>query len=144
MTATAETEPEDEAYAPPPRRTRTRPRKSETDLVLECMTLIDGLDGGHCRKVHGGAMGNVGEPDLDIVLHGRAAKLEAKRPESSEKPSAAQIGAMLRWRKAGALVGWFRSAQQMFDILDHSADLLFHVDLDHPGCVCPRHGNGVV
>jgi hypothetical protein len=131
MTAVAQ----DEEYAPPPRRTRVV-RRSEADVVAEGLDYIRGLPQAHARKVHGGALGNAGEPDLDAVVRGRAFKPEAKRPDGSEKPSAVQLAAMRRWEEAGALVGWFTSTEHLAQLLDHLDDLTFKVDLSKPGCQC--------
>lgn len=132
--------PEDAAYAPPPRRTRFRTR-SEADIVEDVLTYLRGLPGSYARKVHGGAYGNKGEPDIDACVRGRAVKLEAKRP--GEKPDPAQSGAMKRWSMAGALVGWFIDLAQVKQLLDHVDDRGFvPPDLTHPGCTCPAHANG--
>lgn len=132
---TASAVPQDEEYAPPPRRTRVA-RRSEADVVRDVMDYLLGLDRAYVRKVHGGALGNAGEPDLDAVVRGRAVKLEAKRPDGAEKPNMAQLNALKRWQLAGALVGWFTSTEHVVQLLDHLGEPQFAPDLGHPGCQC--------
>lgn len=127
--------PQDEEYAPPPRRTRVA-RRSEADVVADAMDYLMGLPQAYVRKVHGGALGNTGEPDLDAVVRGRSVKLEAKRPDGSEKPTGPQQAALRRWHAAGALVGWFTSTEHVVQILDHLDDEEFVPDLGKPGCQC--------
>jgi hypothetical protein len=127
--------PEDAAYAPPPRRTRVKTR-SEADIVSDALDYLRGV--GYARKVHGGAHGNAGEPDIDACVRGRSVKLEAKRP--GERPTPAQVGAMKRWADAGALAGWFTGNEHIVQILDHvDGGQDFVLDLSRPGCVCPVH-----
>lgn len=127
--------PQDEEYAPPPRRTRVV-RRSEADVVRDVMDYILGLRKAYVRKVHGGALGNTGEPDLDAVVRGWAVKLEAKRPDGSEKPTGPQLAALRRWHAAGALVGWFTSVEHVQQILAHLGEEDFVPDLSTPGCRC--------
>lgn len=130
----------DEEWSPEPERERVRRRpsgrrKPERDVVAEGIALL--RQRGYARKVHGGAYGNAGEPDVDAVVNGRACKFEAKA--SGNKPTAVQIGAMKRWAKAGALVGWFRGNQHLEELLLHLDDVNFVPDLTQPGCTCPLH-----
>lgn len=130
----------DEQWSPEPERQRIarRPagkRKPERDVVAEGIALL--RQRGYARKVHGGAYGNAGEPDVDAVVGGRACKFEAKT--SGTKPTPIQLGAMNRWAKAGALVGWFRNNAHLEELLLHVDDVNFVPDLKQPGCACPLH-----
>lgn len=136
--------PEDAVWSPDPRREQmarkaARPRrKPESEVVNEGITHIRARPRAYARKVHGGIHGNVGEPDVDAVVDGRACKFEAKAPDG-KKPTGTQMGALKRWAKTGALVGWFRSIAHLIELLDHVGERDFVPDLEHPGCVCPRH-----
>ena len=132
--------PVDEEWSPEPERERIRRRpagrrKPERDVVAEGIALL--RQKGYARKVHGGAYGNAGEPDVDAVVKGRACKFEAKG--AGNKPTPVQVGAMRRWAQAGALVGWFRNNQHLEDLLLHLDDVNFVPDLSQPGCSCPLH-----
>lgn len=130
----------DEEWSPEPERQRIarRPpgrRKPERDVVADGIALL--RQKGYARKVHGGAYGNAGEPDVDAVVKGRACKFEAKT--TGTKPTPVQLGAMKRWAGAGALVGWFRNNQHLEELLLHLDDVNFVPDLTQPGCACPLH-----
>lgn len=139
MTAFGEAVPQDEPFdgrVGVAMRRGVAPRhRSEADVVRDALGLLRSL--GYARKVHGGAHGNVGEPDIDGCVSGRALKLEAK--SIGNKPTGAQYASMRRWASAGALVGWFRTNGELCAILDHVADIGFVPDLDRPGCSCARH-----
>lgn len=116
-----------------------RPRlRAEADIVADALKLLRRLPHSYARKVHGGPMGNVGEPDLDGCTRGRATKFEAKQP--GKRPTPPQIGALRRWAAAGALVGWFTSNVHIEQLLDHLDEPDFVPDLEHPGCSCAKHG----
>lgn len=132
--------PADEAWDPEPQREKIRRRpavkhKPESDVVADGIALLRQI--GYARKVHGSAFGNAGEPDVDAVVRGRGCKFEAKT--GSNKPTATQMGAMRRWAKAGALVGWFRNNEHLNQLLAHLDDVNFVPDLEQPGCSCPLH-----
>lgn len=112
-------------------------RKPESEIVLDAINHIRSLPDGYARKVHGGSMGNAGEPDVDACVRGRACKLEAKA--GSNKPSTVQLAAMKRWAKAGALVGWFRTNTELQQLLDHLDEPEYETDLSAPGCSQPCH-----
>jgi hypothetical protein len=112
-------------------------RKPESEIVLEGINHIRSILHGYARKVHGGSMGNAGEPDVDACVRGRACKFEAKA--GANKPSRVQLAAMRRWEKAGALVGWFRSNAELQELLDHVAEPDYLTDLSAPGCSQPCH-----
>jgi hypothetical protein len=111
-------------------------RKPEREIVKEGIQYLRSI-GGYAWKIHGGAMGNVGEPDVDACVRGRSIKLEAKA--MGNKPTGPQIAALRRWSRAGALVGWFRSNEHIMALLDHLGEPGYVPDLAHPGCVCERH-----
>jgi hypothetical protein len=111
-----------------------RPRP-ESAIVSQGITFLRMQ--GWARKVHGGAMGSSGEPDVDACVRGYAVKLEAKRV--GEKPTSAQVAAMQRWQKAGAMVGWFTSNDHIAALLTHLGDPEYRTDLTKPGCSCPVH-----
>lgn len=115
------------------RGSKPRPRrKPESEIVLEGINHLRALPQGYARKVHGGSMGNAGEPDVDACVRGRAVKLEAKA--GSNTPSPVQLAALRRWAKAGALVGWFTSTSHIAELLDHLDDPHYETDLSAPGC----------
>lgn len=133
--------PEDAPFSPraaTPARAGKPRRKPEAEVVAEALAMLRNRPATYARKVHGGAMGNVGEPDLDAVSEGRAIKLEAKA--EGKRPEKAQVGALRRWAKAGALVGWFTCNDHIQQLLDHLHTPGFVPDLDHPGCSCTEHG----
>lgn len=116
-------------------RKAARPRqRSEIAIVTDVIKHIRSLPSGHARKVHGGAHGQVGEPDVDACVNGRAVKLEGKT--GSNRPTVPQREALARWQAAGALAGWFRSVHDALDLLEHVDDADFEADFDRPGCGC--------
>ena len=112
-------------------------RKPESEIVKEGISHLRAMPHSYARKVHGGAMGNAGEPDVDACVRGRAVKLEAKA--GSNTPSPLQLAALRRWAKAGALVGWFTSTSHIAELLDHLDDPDYVTDLSAPGCGQPCH-----
>lgn len=122
-------------------RGRGRPpaprRKPESEVVRDALNHLRSLPDGYARKVHGGSMGNAGEPDLDACVRGRACKFEAKA--GSNTPSRVQLAALARWAKAGALVGWFRTNAELQELLDHLDEAEYETDLSAPGCSQPCH-----
>lgn len=111
-------------------------RRSEADIVAETIGYLRTV--GWARKVHGGAMSQVGEPDVDACVRGRTLKAEAKA--AGKRPTTAQLTAMRRWAKAGALVWWFTDLQHTKDVLDHLDEPGFIPEWTKPGCSCDRHG----
>lgn len=101
--------------------------------------------GGHARKVHGGPHQQAGEPDVDACVEGRAVKVEVKVPGA--KPSAAQIGALRRWERSGALVGWVTSLRELEALLARVGDphwtnpqVCRHLSTANGGGRCDRCG----
>jgi|SRR5882762_157596 len=117
-------------------------RRSESEIVTEGIAYIRALGYAYARKVHGSQFGNAGEPDVLGVVRGRAVMLECKAPDGG-KPTAVQLGALRRWRKAGALTGWFTRVEHIQEILDHLDNMQSShiIDLKYPGCACYRHQN---
>ena len=119
-------------------RKALQPRsRSEADIVSDVINYIRSLPLGHARKVHGDAYTQVGEPDVDACVRGRAVKLEGKTDRG--RPTATQVQALKRWRRAGALTGWFRSRADVEALLEHLDDPSFEADLERPGCGCSMH-----
>lgn len=122
-------------------RGRGRPprprRKPESEIVSEGIGHIRAMRDGYARKVHGGSMGNAGEPDVDACVRGRSCKFEAKA--GSNTPSRVQLASLECWAHAGALVGWFRSTAELQQLLDHVDEPQYETDLSAPGCSQPCH-----
>lgn len=134
--------PEDEVFSPraaTPKNAGKPRRKPEAEVVAAALKLINDRPDGHGRKVHGGAFSQVGEPDIDACVAGRAVKLEAKTDKN--KPTGPQMVSMRRWASVGALAGWFTNNEHVTQLLDHLAEPGFiSPDLTRPGCSCERHG----
>jgi hypothetical protein len=111
--------------------------RAEADVVGDVINYIRSLPLGHARKIHGDAHTQIGEPDVDACVRGRSVKLEGKTRR--DRPTATQMQAMKRWRKAGALTGWFRSTADVVALLEHLDDPAFVANLEQPGCGCPLH-----
>jgi len=94
--------------------------RSESVLVKAAIERIRAHPRGHAVKVHGSVYTAAGEPDIDGCINGRALHLEAKLP--GNKPTPVQYGAMRRWAKTGALVGWFTSLDGLEYLLSHVDD----------------------
>lgn len=136
----------DAPYDPEPLRAAAarkavQPRhRSEAAIVADVIDYIQALSEGHARKVHGSAMGQRGEPDIDACVGGRAVKLEGKTVRN--RPTVQQHEALKRWQDSGALAGWFCSVQDALDLLDHVGEADYRAGLEYPGCRCSRHWNG--
>lgn len=101
---------------------RARPRTYASETVLQKAVVARfGLYGGMARKVHGGAYGTTGEPDIDGCVAGRSVKVELK--VGSNRPTPAQMHRLREWQQAGALAGWCRSLVELDELLDHLEDL---------------------
>lgn len=133
--------PEDAVFSPraaTPKNAGKPRRKPESEVVAEALKLINARPDGHGRKTHGGTFSQVGEPDIDACIAGRAVKLEAKTDKN--KPTGPQMVSMRRWGSAGALAGWFTSNAHVLQLLDHLDEPGFMPDLARPGCSCEKHG----
>lgn len=89
----------------------------ESSLSTRIVAYLRALPRAHARKVHGSAMGTVGEPDIDAVVDGRSVKLEVKLPERRGTVTAAQHLALTRWHDAGALTGVVTSVDEVRALL---------------------------
>jgi hypothetical protein len=117
--------PEDESFSAAIERTRYRPATvSEGEVTQECLDWLAAQPECLARKVHQAAMSGAGEPDLDICWQGRCVKIELKAPggDRNAKPTKAQHARLLMWQRAGALVGWARSVEELRAILGRADD----------------------
>lgn len=74
---------------------------------------------GHARKVHQSRF-QMGEPDVDACIEGRAVKVEVKVPGNT--PTDRQYAVMRIWERSGALVGWVTSVDEVEELLGHLED----------------------
>lgn len=102
-----------------PQRARTSPQ-SETATTAEVLKDLNARPEHHFQKMHQGSHSGSGEPDLDGCVRGRCVKIEMKA--NPYRPSAKQNRRLLTWQKAGALVGWARSLDEVDAILSHLDD----------------------
>lgn len=121
--------PDDEPFAARMRALRSAPTTvAESTIVDELLGWLLVQHKVYARKVHQTAVTGSGEPDLDICWHGRAVKIEVKRP--GQKPTPAQRRRMMVWRDAGALVDWVTSLDELKAVLSHVEDGGWEADLD--------------
>jgi hypothetical protein len=126
--------PEDEPFSAQLARARSRPRSStrpEGEITAECLDWLNAQPRTKARKVHQSAMTGGGEPDIDACSRGRAVKIEMKRP--GEEPPERQLRRMWEWQRAGALVGWATSLQEVQALMAHVHDLEWINPLTGPG-----------
>ena len=124
--------PADEPFAAQVRTARAAPATvAESTIVATILGWIDVQPGVHGRKVHQTAVTGAGEPDLDICWHGRAVKIEVKRP--GERPTPVQLRRLQCWQRAGALVGWVCSLEELQALIVHVGDPDWQADLTRPG-----------
>lgn len=114
--------------APPPAR---RPRRTESELTKLAIGWLNAQPGTYAWKLHTGAFGESGHPDIDGCVNGRSLKIEMKEP--GLKPTVLQMARLQRWRAAGAMVGWATS-------LDHVQAL--HARAADPEWINPLTGPG--
>lgn len=95
-----------------PRAASTATEKSIVNAILR---YLNGLDRCYAHKVHGGAYGVAGQPDIDACLNGRALKIEVKRPGQDATPI--QRVCIDRWRAAGAVSFVAHSVDEVKDQL---------------------------
>ncbi|MCW5981973.1 MAG: hypothetical protein KIT09_28065 [Bryobacteraceae bacterium] len=89
----------------------------EAHIVQGILRHLRQLPGLIVRKRHGSVMGIAGDPDLYGSFNGRHFELEVKRPELSSELTELQRARMEQWRRAGAVVGVARSAEEALSIL---------------------------
>lgn len=75
----------------------------EAPVTAKIIREIRKLPFAHARKVHADMYGNVGEPDIDACIRGRAVKIECKAPGRIQKVTPRQVAAINAWRSAGAI-----------------------------------------
>ena len=88
----------------------------EGKITDRCIKYLRSLPTGHARKVHQSRFTG-GEPDVDGCVDGRTVKVEVKVP--GNKPTPRQLAVMRQWERAGALVGWVTSVDELRDLLVH-------------------------
>ena len=67
------------------------------------LKLLNSIDGVYAVRTHGGSFQQKGTPDVLGCAHGRFFAIEAKRT-AKEKPSAAQLYNLKKFRQAGGAV----------------------------------------
>lgn len=90
----------------------------ESLVVKRILAFLNGLEGCYARKVHGGAYGTNGEPDIDGCRYGRAFKFEVKAPGRENMLTPLQVRALQRWEDAGAIVGMVVCVEDVKKLLD--------------------------
>jgi hypothetical protein len=129
-------EPLDDDYVPmtaaasSPRRRRPAV-EPETAITKRVLGWLNTQPNTYAWKLHTSAMGEGGHPDIDGCVKGRCLKIEMKKP--GERPDARQMGRLLAWREAGALVGWATSLDEARDIFNMHKDPLWRNPLTAPG-----------
>lgn len=108
----------DERYDPDRKPRRQPSVEPESAITERALNWLNTLDGCYAWKLHTGPMGEGGHPDIDGCINGRSIKIEMKRP--GEKPTRRQMGRLLQWRAAGALVGWATSVEEVRAIIEQS------------------------
>ena len=89
---------------------------SESSVVRRILKALNALPRCRAVKTHGSVYGRRGTPDLDIVYHGQAYKLEAKRP--GQEPTPLQRYEMRLWAEAGAITGVVTSPAEALAMLE--------------------------
>lgn len=111
------------AARPKRRRARRREGALGADLVRELNRRPDVC----VEKVQGTVAQGSGRPDLNGVVavprvgFGRMFKIELKDPDG-HGPNPAQTAQLLRWQRAGALVGWATTFTEVDEILSRADD----------------------
>lgn len=105
----------------------------ESDITKGILKALNAIEGVRAVKVHASQMGNGGEPDIDVVAHGRSIKLEVKQP--GKTPTPRQLSILRKWRSAGAAVAVVTSTAEALDILERvtRGDNLPPLPNDEPG-----------
>jgi len=95
----------------------SRDEPLESSIARAIVRYLRSLPEAHARRVHGGAYGSAGEPDVDAVVSGRAVKVEVKRPSQRSRVTPLQRAALRRWEKAGAVAIVACSVDEVRDVL---------------------------
>lgn len=94
----------------------------ESSIVRSIMTYLEKLPNSKFEKTHGGRFGKAGKPDITGCHKGRRVEIEVKRP--GEKPTDLQWKEMREWAKAGALVCWVTSVEQVRGLFEGTHGIL--------------------
>lgn len=84
----------------------------ESSLQSKILKYINNLPEGIAENVSGGA-NQSGRADINACYKGRCMKIELKRPASYEKPSLKQEVYLRSWKRAGAMVLWCSSLEEV-------------------------------
>jgi hypothetical protein len=87
----------------------------EASIVKACLDYLNGLSCAQFQKRHG-ARTRSGDPDIYGSLAGRHWEIEVKRP--GKEPTERQYARLGVWSKAGAIVCWISSVDQLREIVD--------------------------
>ena len=94
------------------------PERSEAGITAEVIAWIKSLPCSYAWKLHSGAMGESGHPDIDGCIAGRAVKIEMKRP--GRRPTPLQMQRLIKWRATGAIAGWATSLKEAQALVEKS------------------------
>lgn len=109
---------EDEDYRPEITRRRTPAVPLEGDITELCLTWANAEPQTFARKRHTGPLEETGHPDIEGCRQGFCFQVEMKRP--GRKPTTKQMARLLRWRAAGATVGWATSLDEFRAIVERA------------------------
>lgn len=114
----------------PPSKRREPAPPSETSVRDGVVALYE-LRGGFGLVKHMTGFGVRGTPDVMGCIQGRCVVVECKRV--GYVPTAAQLGQLRRWQRAGALACWVQSVEHFEQVLTHLNDPEWVNDFAHPG-----------
>ena len=83
-----------------------RPPK-EASVVATILRRLNAVPGCKAEKVHGGAFGKRGKPDITGCVLGRRFDIEVK--VGKNRPTPAQLKAIEEWKAVGGIAGWVTS-----------------------------------
>lgn len=86
----------------------------ESSILKTCMEWLKKIPKCRAVKIHG-SQRRQGEPDLYIVINGRFAAVEVKRP--GNRPTNLQTAVLKRWADAGAVTGVVSSRKELEELL---------------------------
>jgi Holliday junction resolvase len=72
----------------------------EAEIVRRQLAILNAIDGVYAIRTHGGSFQQKGTPDVLGCAHGQFFAIEAKKT-AAEKPSAAQLYNLKKFRQAG-------------------------------------------
>jgi hypothetical protein len=114
----------------PQSRRREAAPVSETSVRSGVVAHFE-LVGGVVIVKHQTELAVRGTPDLLGCINGRCVVVECKRV--GYVPTAAQLGQLRRWQRAGALACWVQSVEHFQQVLTHLHDPEWVNDFAHPG-----------